>query len=261
MRRPRRGEPEARPPLGRRVRTAVLGVLGWVLTALGVIAIVVLIGGDAGWQPRAGRVLVAVAVGLGALLPVALGVAYVVVRQGNRATEATGGQRTVSSRARTAEVTLASILDRVDTPSTELRRLVLTDRVRLTATTLGELTNPWDAIGFIWFVRPSQPDDFPRSPEFRGLPSWTQDAVVLLDLRRELQLRGAVSALSDTPGFYRHTPDRVSQAVARTGSRGLSEAWRSAEESIGNGAPDVTRRLLGWLDDPETWRTLLDART
>ena len=133
--------------------------------------------------------------------------------------------------------------------------------MRLTATTLDELTDPWDAIGFIWFVRPSQLDDFPRSPQFRGLPDWAQDAVVLLDLRRELQLRGAASALSDAPGFYRHTPDRVRQAVARTGSPGLAEAWRTAEESIGNGAPEVTRGLLGWLDDPETWRGLLDATT
>lgn len=225
------------------------------------VAIVVVIGGDAGWPSETGRALVAVAVGLGALLPVALGAAYVLVRRRNHASEATGGQRTVSSRARRAETTLAALLDRVDHDASGLQRLVLTDRVRLTATTLGELTDPWDAIGFIWFVRPSQSDDFPRSPQFRGLPDWAQDAVVLLDLRRELQLRGAASALSDAPGFYRHTPDRVRHAVARTGSPGLAEAWRTAEESIEHGDPEVTHRLLGWLEDAETWHGLLDATT
>lgn len=233
-----------------------------MLTALAVVAIVVVIGGDRGWPSTTGRVLVPVAVGLGALLPVALGVAYVVVRRRNRATEAAGGQRTVSSRARTAETTLAALLDRVDHEASGdlsgLQRLVLTDRVRLTATTIRELGDPWDAIAFIWFVRPSQPDDFPQSPQFRGLPGWTQDAVVLLDLRRELQLRGVASAVSGAPGLYRHPPARVSEAVARTRSPGLAAAWRTALESADR---DATRRLLERLEDPEPWRGLLDART
>jgi hypothetical protein len=153
------------------------------------------------------------------------------------------------------QTSLASVLDRVNESTNDafgLRRVVLGDRLELTATALREIDDRWDALSFIWFVRPSQPADFPRSQHMRNLPPWAQDAVVLLDLRRELQLRGVDSALSDEPGFYRHGFPRVCEAARRTGSRELVDVLLAARRDV-----DQRQRLLELLDDVGVWAKLV----
>ncbi|MGD8195140.1 hypothetical protein ACEXQB_011690 [Herbiconiux sp. P18] len=212
---------------------------------------------------QAGGVLVAVVVGVSALAPVAVGVSYLAIRRRNRTREASADGVPVSPRARALQTSVASLLDRV-TESTDdvlgLGRVVLGDRLELTATALREIDDRWEALSFMWFVRPSQPADFPRSARFRGLPEWAQDAVVLLDLRRELQLRGVASALADEPGFYRHGFGRVVEAVSRTGSSPLVDAVLDARRASVDGADpnDRSRRsLLALLDDRASWTQLL----
>jgi hypothetical protein len=248
------------------LRRAALGAAGWVLTAGGVVAIIVVVSGDHRFS-RAAEMIVAVAAGLALLVPVVVGAAYMAVRRRNRATEATAGQRPVSPRARALQTSLASMLDRVNESTDDalgLRRVVLADRLELTATTLGEIDDPWEVLPFIWFVRPSQPAHFPRSQQFEGLPVWAQDAVVLLDLRRDIQLRGIAPALADDPGFYHHASVRIVEAATRTRSAELVDALRAAQKAASDPAraherEGQGRRLLELLDDRRVWARLFGA--
>ena len=246
------------------IRSAARSGGGWLLTAGCVVAIILLVSGDHRFSGVA-KVTVAIVAGIALLVPAAVGAAYMLVRRRNRSAEAQAGQPPVSPRARALQTSLASMLDRVNDSTDDalgLRRVVLADRLELTATTLGEIDDPWDALSFIWFVRPSQPADFPRSPQLEGLPPWAQDAVVLLDLRRELQLRGLAPALTDVPGFYHHAYGRIFDAAARTRSAKLVDALRAAQRATIDPARradhDVhARQLLDLLDDRETWAQLL----
>lgn len=234
--------------LGRAARNAG----GWLLTVVGVVVIIVATTADYRFSGSVG-VVIAVAAAVSILVPVLVGAAYLAVRRRNRTTEAVEGA-TVSPRARAVQTSLASVLDRVNDSTDDalgLRRVVLGDRLELTATSLREIGDRWEALSFIWFVRPSQLDDFPRSQHMRNLPSWAQDVVVLLDLRRELQLRGTESALSDEPGFYRHGFARVCQVARRTGSRELVDALLAARRDVGQ-----HQRLLELLDDVGVWAGL-----
>lgn len=245
--------------LGRRLRRVALDVVGWVLTVVGVVAIIVVVGrGDADGSTTLAT-LVAVAIALAALVPVAVGVAYVLVRRRNRGLEDSDA-RAVSARANAAQALLASAVDRMDDSTADalgLRRMVLTDRVRLTPHALADLDDRWEALAFIWYVRPSQPDDFPTSPQLAALPSWAQDAVVLLDLRREVALHGASAALARPSGFYHHPFDRVREAADRTGSHELVGALL---EAATEGTAEQCSRLAELLDDEDVWVGLLGPR-
>jgi hypothetical protein len=232
------------------VSRAARNVGGWLLTALGVVVIIVATTADYRFSGSAG-VVIAVAAAVSTLVPVLVGTAYLAVRRRNRATEAVSDGTSVSPRARVVQTSLASVLDRVNESTDDalgLRRVVLGDRLELTATTLREIDDRWEALSFIWFVRPSQPADFPQSAQFRNLPGWAQDAVVLLDLRRELQLRGIESALSDESGFYRHGFARIGEAASHTGSAELVDALLDAHRQL----------RLELLDDVRVWSGLLE---
>ena len=198
---------------------------------------------------RLGAEVFTAVVAVSALIPIAVAVAYAVVRSRNRRSEATGGLTPVSPRARAAQNALASVIDRVNDSNPALGRVVFTDRVQLSESTLAPFDDPAEALSFIWTVRPSQPADYPRSPQFRGLPVRDQDAVVLLDFRRELQLRGSSAALAEGEGFYHHDPARVREAIARTDNRQLQDA-------VTGDAP-VTAHLLELLDEDATWTRYL----
>lgn len=246
------------------LRRSALGACGWLLTVIGVIAIIVLMTGDDRFS-QTGGVVVAVAVGVSALAPVAVGISYLAIRRRNRFREAAADGVPVSPRARALQTSIASVLDRVNESTDDvlgLGRVVLGDRLELTATALREIDDRWEALSFMWFVRPSQSADFPQSAEFRSLPRWAQDAVVLLDLRRELQLRGAASALADGPGFYRHGFGRIAEAASHTGSSELVDALLDARHtSADGGEPGESdrQRLLALLDDARSWAQLLAA--
>lgn len=244
------------------MRRAALSAGGWALTLGGVALIIVLVGGDHRFS-GAGRVLVAVAVGLGALVPVALGVSYMLVRRRNRGIEATGGRPAVSPGARALQTSLASVLDRVNESNDDalgLRRVVLTDRVELTAANIDEIDDPWEVLSFIWFVRPSQPANFGQSEQFGGLPAWVRDVVVLLDLRRDVQLRGTAVALSGAPGFYHHTSDRITEAAAHTRSVDLFDVLRAVQHGAdGQDREALGQRLLDLLDDQQVWVGLFES--
>lgn len=260
MKRQRSADDPAGRSAGGGLKRAAVGALGWALTAIGVLAILVLVGGGPGGLSPSVGTIVAAAVGVSVLVPAALGIAYLVVRSRNRAAEATGGRTLVTPRARATQTGLAALLDRVDADDAlGLRRVVLTDRVQLTATGLADIDDRWDALSFIWMVRPSQVADFPQSPQFQGLPAWAQDAVVLLDLRRDLQLRGAAASLTAETGFYHHPYERTLQTAARTGNSELTAALLAAREAAvdhrESGAH--TQRMLASLDDVRTWERVL----
>lgn len=245
------------------LRRFALGAGGWILTVTGIIAIIAVMTGDDRFSTTAG-VVVAVAVGVSALAPVVVGLSYLVVRRRNLLRASTADGMTVTPRARALQTSIASVLDRVNESTDDvlgLDRVVLGDRLALTATALREIDDRWGALSFMWFVRPSQPADFPQSAQFRGLPGWAQDAVVLLDLRRELQLRGVASALADGPGFYRHGFARIVEAASRTGSSTLIDALRNARQGCAEGVDGepARQRLLALLDDSASWTQLMTS--
>jgi hypothetical protein len=157
-------------------------------------------------QASAGLVLRRAAWGaLGALGPALLGVLYWVARARNRRAAA-------SPRSRAVQEVLATWVERASGESRHgdrVRRVVLRDRTRLTAATLGDIADRVDALEFIRTVRASQPDDFAGSPQFLALPLWAQDSVVLLDLDADVRMNGLVAAVSGGAGFYRHPFERI----------------------------------------------------
>ncbi|MFG6475917.1 hypothetical protein ACFXP7_05965 [Microbacterium sp. P06] len=244
------------------LRRAALSALGWLFTAIGVLAVMFIMGGGVpGWMSSAIGTIVALAIGVSALVPVVLGVAYLVVRARVRSAEASEHEPPVVSRASAAQSAIAAMLDSVHASGDDvlgMERRVAADRVRLTATTLAEIDDRADALSFIWFVRPSQPADFAASPQFRGLPDWARNAVVLLDLRRSLQLVGGVETFIAESGFYHHPFDRILVAAGSTGDDELGFALRAARlaaEQGGSGPERETavERVVELLDDVQTW--------
>jgi hypothetical protein len=199
------------------------------------------------------------AVAIAAVAPIAVTGAYLALRARTRRREADGGQ--ANPGARVVQATLAGILDRMDddTPRAEsMRRLVLQDRIVLSASVFSPRDAADDRFAFIWFVRPSQTTDYPLSPQFRSLSKCDQDAVVLLDLRRSLMLRGASETLAAESGFYHHDLGRIQEAAARTLNPELVERLASARLSAPDDqAAELTADLLRLVDDSRTWARLL----
>jgi hypothetical protein len=103
-----------------------------------------------------------------------------------------------------------------------------------------------------------QPDEFLTSTQFAGLPTSAQDAVVLLDLRRESLLRGLDAFTSTSSGFYCHDMDRITQAALRTGNTDLCDLLRFIRTAApGQSVNNMTTTVLNELDKQETWEGLL----
>ncbi|MBZ4486692.1 hypothetical protein LQ938_06065 [Microbacterium sp. cx-55] len=256
-----------RPQPGDRLRRAALSSLGWLLATVGVLIILsFLAGGAPEWVSNGAVAAVAIAIGVSALVPVGLGIAYRLVRARLRAAEAIDRDSPAAPRARVAQTVIATLLDSVHSASGDVLgtgHLVDADRVRLTAATVGEFGDRREALAFIWVVRPSQRADFPESPQFRGLPDWARHAVVLLDLRRAMALQGDVAALKAASGFYRHPFERMLLAAGATGDDGLGAALRvahtAAEHSdTGPEGEAAFGRLRDLLDDMRVWARIID---
>jgi len=237
------------PPRARRLGTMLWSAAGWMLTAIGVVAILVL-AGDAS-VGGATRTVIAVAAVLAVATPAAVGVAYRLVRARNRRMESRAGSSPLSDRAVRAQSLLGSAALRLGADRTvDVGPTVLSDHVRISESTVRGV-DPTEILGFLWVTRPSQPEDFPRSPEFAGLPEAIQDVIVLLDLRREVELRGAAAARAATSGFYHHDAERTAAAVRRSGNPRLRAEFFARTPR--------TETLLAALDDPTTWDGALHA--
>jgi len=214
---------------------------------------------DWGWLAELAGPAFVCAVAIAAIAPIAVTGAYLLLRTRARRREASGEQ--AGSRTRAAQASLAGILDRMDddTPRAEsMRRLVLQDRIVLSSSVFSPTDAADDRFAFIWFVRPSQTSDYPLSPQFRSLSRCDQDAVVLLDLRRSLMLRGASETLAAESGFYHHDLGRIQEAAARTLNPELVDRLASARFSAPDDrAFDLTADLLRLVDDSRTWARLL----
>jgi len=233
----------AAPSIGRRIARMLWAAAGWILTAVGVVAIVVLAG-----DPSLGgttRTVVLVSAIFAVLAPAVVGVAYRLLRARNRRREAQPGAAPLSERAVRGQDLLGAAALRLQTDHRQgVGRAVLGDRVRISQSTVRDIPSS-ELLEFLWVTRPSQPDGFPRSPEFEGLPQNVQDMIVLLDLRRRVELRGAEVARKATSGFYHHDQERTAAAVRRSGNPRLRAEYFAL-------APR-TEGLLAALDDPLTW--------
>lgn len=239
--------PEA-PPRGRPVRRALGSVLGAAATLLGIVAIVFLATDtSAGGAVRV--VITAFAIGC-VFVPAAIAVASLWLRGRNRRQESDAGAAPLSDRAVRVQQLLGRAAVRL-APDVHARA-ALGDEFRIAESTVRGLP-PDEMLGFLWVARPSQPDGFPSSAEFAGLPEHVQDMIVLLDLRREVQLRGADAALRATSGVYHHDRARTLAAARRTGNASLLAQVETSHPR--------TDELLGALDDLATWKRLLQAHS
>ncbi|GAB3149410.1 hypothetical protein GCM10027058_11680 [Microbacterium neimengense] len=236
------------PPRERPVRRALRSVLGAAATLLGIVAIVFLATDtSAGGAVRA---VVIAFVLLCIFVPAAIAVGSVWIRARNRRQESDAGTAPLSDRAVRAQQLLgrAAIRSAPDGRAEVHTRAVLGDKVRIAESTVRGFPRD-ELLGFLWVARPSQPDGFPSSAEFAGLPEHMQDTIVLLDLRREAQLRGADAALRATSGVYHHDRARTLAAARRTGNAALLAQIETPQPR--------TQELLAALDDSATWERLL----
>ncbi|UIN30969.1 hypothetical protein [Microbacterium binotii] len=242
--------PEA--PRGRPVRRASRSVLGAAATVLGIVAIAFLSADESvGGAVRV--VVIAFAIGC-VFVPAAIAVASVWMRSRNRRQEPDAGAARLSDRAVRVQQLLGRAAVRMapDGRADVHARAALGDELRIAESTVRRLP-PDELLGFLWMARPSQPDRFQSSAEFAGLPERVQDMIVLLDLRREVQLRGADAALRATSGVYHHDRPRTLAAVRRTGNASLLAQVETPHPR--------TDELLTAVDDPATWERLLRAHS
>ncbi|MDR1015552.1 MAG: hypothetical protein LBL86_11350, partial [Coriobacteriales bacterium] len=246
--------PKERQPLGTRLKSLITSILGWLLAFIGVSVLILSVGEDSGWGGS--TVLRAVSLIPGAVL---VAVAYVVVRSYNKRHEDVSQPSLVLSTTRLAQSWLARELEKIDAQHDhrfDPGNVVLSDRMRITAAAVAEYDG-LEKIEFLWFARPAQPDDFLASAQFAGLPASVQDIIVLLDLRRELLLRGLDAFMSTSSGFYCHDMERITQAAQRTGNTDLSELLGSVRTvTSGQSVNDMTTTVLDELDKQETWEGL-----
>jgi hypothetical protein len=248
--------PKERQPLGARLKSLFTNILGWLATLVGVLVLILILGNGSGWAGSSAVVNGLVPVG------VVLAVAYVVLRRYNKRRENVSEPPPVLAATRLAQSWLGRELEKIDEQNDfnfDPGSVVLSDATRITAATVAEYDG-LEKIEFLWLARPSQPDDFLTSTQFAGLPASTQDAVVLLDLRRELRLRGLDAFMSASSGFYCHDMDRITKAALHTGNAGLSELLGSVRTvAPGRSVNDMTSTVLGELDKQETWEGLLSS--
>jgi hypothetical protein len=252
--------PPERQPLGTRLKSLAQSVLTGLATLVGVLALILILGQDSGWVGSIARPIIAAAAGGLVVAGVVVAVAYVVVRRHNKTHEDVSQPSPVLAATRLAQSWLGRALEKVDQRHDfgfDPGSVVWSDATRITAATVAEYDG-LEKIGFLWFVRPAQPDDFLTSTQFAGLPRSAQDAVVLLDLRRESLLRGLDTFLSTASGFYCHDLDRIIQAALRTGNSDLFDLLRfvrtvAPSQSVNN----MTATVLEELDKRETWAGLL----
>jgi hypothetical protein len=251
-----------RPPLGARLESVAKGAFGWLATLAGVLALIWLLGKDSGWAGSLGRPVVAVAVDGLVVLGVVAAVAYVVVRHVNKRHENVSEPSPLIAASRRAQSRLGAMLgevgERVDEQhglpfKFDQGNMVLSDATRITAATLAGYDG-LEKIRFLWSARPAQGADFLESTQFAGLPAPAQDAVVLLDLRRELLLRGLDAFRSASSGFYCHDLDRIALAAQRTGNAALFDLLESVRTAApGQSVGHLGAAVLDELDKPETW--------
>jgi hypothetical protein len=248
------------------LKSLAKGALGWVATLAGVLAIIWILGKDSGWLGSLSRPVVAVAVDSLVIVGVVAAVAYVAVRRANKKHENASEPSPFVAATRRAQSRLGAVLGEVGERVGEQHggpfkfdrgSMVLKDATLITAATLAG-HHGLEKIGFLWAARPAQDGGFLASPQFAGLPAWAQDAVVLLDLRRELLLRGLDAFRSAGSGFYCHDLDRITQAARRTGNAALFELLVLAREAApGESMGHLEAALLDQLDKQETWQGLL----
>lgn len=238
----------ARPPRPRRLRSWILAILAGSFTLAGVVALILLFTDSA--VGGAVRVLIGVGAILATFGPAAVAAAYRWVRARNRRLESRPSTGPISDRAVRAQALLGAASQRlhVSRRPEDHARAVWSDQFRIAESTVRGLS-PGDLLEFLWVARPSQPDDFATTPEFGGLPRPVQDAIVLLDLRREVQLRGAEIALGAASGFYHHDRHRTLAAAQRAGNAELI-----AELQAPRPRSDA---LIAALDEHRTWDVLL----
>jgi hypothetical protein len=246
--------PQERQTLGSRLKSLIKSVLGWLAMLVAVLVLILILGDGPGWL-RSGAAA-------NGLIPVGvvLAIAYVVVRRYNKRHEDVSQPSPVLAATRLAQSWLGRELEKVDEQHNfefDPGSVVLSDRTRITAATVAEYDG-LEKIGFLWFARPAQPDEFLTSTQFAGLPASAQDAAVLLDLRRELLLRGLDAFTSTSSGFYCHDMDRIIQAALRTGNTDLFDLLRFIRTvAPGQSVNNMTTTVLNELDKQETWERLL----
>jgi hypothetical protein len=246
--------PKERQPLGARLKSLFMNILGWSANLIGVLVLILILGKSFGWEKSNSVVTGLVPVG------VVLAVAYVVLRFYNKRHENVSEAPPVLAATRLAQSWLGRELEKIDEQNDfnfDPGNVLLSDATRITAATVAGYDGP-EKIEFLWLARPSQPDDFLTSPQFAGLPASVQDAVVLLDLRRELRLRGLDAFMSASSGFYCHDMDRIAEAALHTGNTDLSALLESVRTAApGQSVNDMTATVLDELDKQETWEGLL----
>jgi hypothetical protein len=223
-------------------------LFGTAATLVGVVAIMFLTT-DASVGGAMRTAVIAFAI-LCVFVPAAVGIASLWMRARNRRRESDAGAAPLSARAVRAQQLLGRAAARLapDGHAATAARGVLSDEFRIAESTVRGLP-PDELLGFLWVARPSQPDGFPTSVEFAGLPERVQDMIVLLDLRREVQLRGADAALRAGSGVYHHVRARTLAAARRTGNATLLAEIETPQPR--------TDELLAAVDARATWQRLL----
>lgn len=138
---------------------------------------------------------------------------------------------------------LADHLNELTDDAFGTRRELIRDAAALTTANLNAIPSRIEALDFLRLCRPSQAADFPLSAAFDALPEWARDAIVLMDLQRDLELRGE-RALRAPDGFYHHPPARRLEVARRTGNAELVACLQAAEA----GQPGAAQRLLAALE-------------
>ena len=250
------------PQLGDRLTRALKSAMGWIGTFLVLAAVLVLLGKGSGFLGQVSQAVIALCVGGIILVFIIVSVAYFLVRRHNRPYENVSDPSPSLARTRSAEQTLSQVLNWMDEHH-DLRldrgNMVLKDRTRLSAAELAQFSDPMDQLAFIWYIRPSQPDDFLRSPQYLDLPVRIKDAVILLDFRRELMLHGQDAYLVPSYGFYSHDLAETIDAALRTGNTDLFDQLRFLRKALETETPpDMTGTLLYLIDDERTWARFLN---
>jgi hypothetical protein len=251
--------PRERQLLGVRLKSLVKGILGWLATLVGVLVLILMLGEGSGRVGLMARPVIAVAADILVLVGVVVAIAYVLVRRHNKARQDVSEPSAVLATTRLTQSWLGGALGRIDEWHDfrfDRGNIVLSDATRITAATMAEYDG-WRKIAFLWFARPAQADGFLASTQFTGLPTSAQDAVVLLDLRRELALRGLDAFRATSSGFYCHDMDRIAQAALRTGNTDLFDLLKLVQTvPPGQSVNSMTTTVLDELDKQETWEGL-----
>lgn len=252
--------------MGRGLLTKVVkGFFGWIAAILCVALVILVVGNRGQDMSELGSILdaikPAVIVVISTAFPLALILPVVRSVSRQRKEQIPGAYPSGNNSSRKPIDDKLTAILKIAGYSGDPRKQIARDDRRQTRISKKSL-DKWgsDAIVNMIAYRSLQASNFVYSTDFDKLPLWGKDAIRLIDLRREISLKGLQPYLLTPSGYYLHDIAGCIETAQRNGLDKLAQTLTFADHAVRINDPrevsDCQSTLRVLLNDNDTWLQL-----